>query len=60
MKKRYEMEVRSRTGEIKYFYESYLTFENINDVRHSNKDCYGGAKDKCITAVATLPKDTTK
>lgn len=60
VKKRFEMCVRERTGEIKWFIESYLTFENIDEAYYIKRDCFDCGKDRCIEVVATLPKDTTE
>lgn len=60
VKKRFEMRVRAHTGKIKWFVESYLTFENIDKICYSKKDCFDCMEDKCIDVVATLPSDTTE
>lgn len=60
VKKRFEMCIRERTGEIKWFIESYLTFENIDKVHYVKKDCFDCGEGRRIEAVATLPTDTTE
>lgn len=60
VKKRFEMSVRSSTGEIKWFIESYLTFDDENKVYFSKRDCFDYGKDRIINVVATLPANTTE
>lgn len=60
VKKRFEMQVDEKTGEIEWFIESYLTFDSIDKIFYSKKDCFGCGKDRFINVYATLPKDTTE
>lgn len=58
VKKRFEMSVNCKTGEISWFAETYLTFNDDNRVYFSKE--YDFFSDKYIEAVATLPTDTTE
>lgn len=57
-KKKFEMSVDSKTGEITWFSELYLTFESCDRVYFYKK--YDFESDKSIKVVATLPTDTTE
>lgn len=58
VKRKFEMSVDARTGEVTWFSGLYLTFDNDNRVYFYKK--YDFVSDKRIEAVATLPSDTTE
>lgn len=58
VKKRFEMSVSAITGEITWFAELYLTFDNDNRVYFYKK--YDFVSDKLIEVVATLPTSITE
>lgn len=60
VKKRFEMSVCQNTGEIRWYEESYLTFDDENKIYSSKTGCFKCGSDKHITVVATLPSDTTE
>lgn len=60
VKKRFEMTVCQNTGEIRWYEESYLTFDDENKIYFSKTDCFKCGSDKHISIVATLPTSTTK
>lgn len=60
VKKRFEMSVCQNTGEIRWYEESYLTFDDENKIYSSKTDCFKCGSDKCISIVATLPANTTE
>lgn len=60
VKKRFEMTVCQNTGEIRWYEESYLTFDDENRIYFSKTDCFKCGSDKHISIVATLPTDTTE
>lgn len=60
VKKRFRMIVCCNTGDIRWYEESYLTFDDENKIYFSKTDCFKCGSDKHITVVATLPSDTTE
>lgn len=60
VKKRFEMTVCQNTGEIRWYEESYLTFDDENRIYFSKTDCFKYGSDKHISIIATLPTDTTE
>lgn len=60
VKKRFRMIVCQNTGEIRWYEESYLTFDDENRIYFSKIDCFKCGSDKHISIVATLPTDTTE
>lgn len=58
VKKKFEMSVDGKTGEITWFSELYLTFEDYNSVGFYKE--YDFISDKHIKVVATLPTSTTE
>lgn len=58
VKKKFEMSVDGKTGEITWFSELYLTFEDYNSVGFYKE--YDFISDKHIEVVATLPTSTTE
>lgn len=59
-KKRFEMSVCQNTGEIRWYEELYLTFNDENRIYFSKADCFKCESDKHISIVATLPTNTTE
>lgn len=60
VKKRFRMIVCCNTGDIRWYEESYLTFDDENKIYFSETDCFKCGSDKHITVVATLPSGTTE
>lgn len=60
VKKRFEMSVSSITGDIEYFIESYLTFDDENKVCYNKRDCLYCEEYRSVHAIATFPTDTTE
>lgn len=58
VKRRFEMSVSAITGEITWFSELYLTFDNDNRVYFYKE--YDFVSDKLIKVVATLPTSITE
>lgn len=60
VKKRFRMIVCCNTGDIRWYEESYLTFDDENKIYFSETDCFKCGSDKHISIVATLPANTTE
>lgn len=60
VKGRFRLIVCQNTGEIRWYEESYLTFDDENKIYSSKTDCFKCGSDKHITVVATLPSGTTE
>lgn len=60
VKKRFVMTVCCNTGDIRWGEEPYLTFNDENKIYFRKTDCFKCGSDRHITAVATLPANTTK
>lgn len=58
VKKKFEMSVDGKTGEITWFSELYLTLEDCNSVGFYKE--YDFVSDKHIKVVAALPTSTTE
>ena len=58
VKKKFEMSVDGKTGEITWFSELYLTLEDYNSVGFYKE--YDFVSDKHIKVVAALPTSTTE
>lgn len=60
VKKRFRMIVCCNTGDIRWYEESHLTFDDENKIYFSKTDCFKCGSDKHISIVATLPANTTE
>lgn len=60
VKRRFELTARQNTGEIRWYEESYLTFDDEYKIYSSKTDCFKCGSDKHISIVATLPANTTE
>lgn len=60
VKKKFEMSIREKTGEIIYFYEACLIIGDENKIKRTNgAKCFGG-REWYIDVTATLPTNTTE
>lgn len=60
VKKKFEMRVYEKTGDIIYFSEICLTISDENKVKRTNGARYFGGIEWYIDVTATFPKDTTE
>lgn len=60
VKKRFSLCVEIDTGDIKWFVEECLTFENCNDLQYRSSFIHGRESVTHIVAIATLTKDISQ
>lgn len=60
VKKKFSLCVEVDTGDIRWFVEECLTFENCNDLQYRSMFLQGRGYVTHIVAIATLPKDISQ